>query len=86
MGKELVIIGSKPKNFDSFTTANNVGSIGIKSNYGNGNGLSHIPDTTQGSAIAFAKGMIRSIAKDGFTFVAGEGLDISKVTNCGWSN
>lgn len=82
IGEKLLVMGTYPQNYAQLKDGGMPGLI--KNKFGPGNGLSHMPNTTRGSGLAFIEGMIRSAATSGFTFVAGPGLDLVTSRNSGW--
>lgn len=61
VGENLVLIGTKPKNFDNVTNSN-IKDTNIKNGTNPGQGISHAPNTKEGAGTAYANGVAHTVA------------------------
>lgn len=61
VGENLVLIGTKPKNFDNITNSH-IKDTNIKNGTNPGQGISHAPNTKEGAGTAYANGVAHTVA------------------------
>ena len=72
VGEKMVLIGTSPKNFTSVPATNNAYSAApVNKVNGSKGGVSHAPDTANGSGLGFFEGTMRVAFKSGFSIVGG---------------
>lgn len=87
-GEGFVYIGNYPTNYEK--TFHDDVKPSAHEGFEQGAGVSHAPDTKEGTGMLFIEGTLRSASRSAFTFVAGsmsggKGQDLVTSENAGWS-